>query len=292
MVDRDARLPVTRQCRLLKVSRSTVYYRPVPLPDDTLSVMRALDEIHLELPFLGSRKLVGELAKRGLTVNRKRVQRLMGLMGMEAIYPKPRTSRPGVGAGHKIYPYLLGGVEITRPDQVWVSDLTYIPMAAGFAYLVAVMDAYSRRILSWRLSNTADARFCVEALNEALELHGRPEIFNTDQGSTFTSLAFTGVLEAHDVRISMDGKGRWIDNVFIERFWRSLKYEEVYLHAYEDLRQARSGIERYLRYYNHGRGHQSLKGLTPEQVYHHPTADTLVPAIVHRSAQSSAPLSS
>jgi putative transposase len=292
MIDRDASLPVTRQCQLLKVTRSTVYYRPAPMPEDTLAIMRALDEIHLELPFLGSRKLVSELAKRGLTVNRKRVKRLMGLMGMEAIYPKPKTSRPGVGAGHKIYPYLLGGMEITRVNQVWLADVTYIPMRAGFAYLVAVMDAYSRRILSWRLSNTADARFCVDALQEALELHGRPEIFNSDQGSTFTSLAFTGVLESHGVRISMDGKGRWIDNVFIERFWRSLKYEEVYLHGYDDLRQARSGIERYLRYYNHGRSHQSLNGSTPEQVYHHPTADTLVPAIVHRSAPLSAPLSS
>ena len=180
MVDRGAPLPVTRQCELLKVTRSTVYYRPAPLPEDTLGIMRALDEIHLELPFLGSRKLVTELAKRGLVVNRKRVQRLLRLMGIEAIYPKPRTTRPGFGAGHKLYPYLLGGVEITRADQVWVSDVTYIPMRAGFAYLVAIMDAYSRRILSWRLSNTADARFCVEALNEALALHGRPEVFNTD----------------------------------------------------------------------------------------------------------------
>ena len=292
MVNRDAELPVTRQCELLKVTRSTVYYRPAPMPEDTLTVMRALVEIHLELPFLGSRKLAIELAKRGLSVNRKRVQRLMGLMGIEAIFPKPRTTRPGFGAGHKVYPYLLGGVEITRPNQVWVSDLTYIPMRAGFAYLVAIMDAYSRRILSWRLSNTADARFCVDALHEALACHGRPEIFNSDQGSTFTSLAFTGVLEEHNVKISMDGKGRWIDNVFIERFWRSLKYEEVYLHAYEDLRQARSGIERYLAYYNHDRAHQSLENLTPEQVYHHPTAEMLVPAIVHRSAQFSAPLSS
>jgi len=292
MVDRDASLPVTRQCQLLKVTRSTVYYRPAAMSEDTFAIMRALDEIHLELPFLGSRKLVTELAERGFIVNRKRVKRLMGLMGMEAIYPKPRTSRPGVGAGHKVYPYLLGGVEITRPDQVWVSDLTYIPMAAGFAYLVAIMDAYSRRILSWRLSNTADARFCVEALKEALDVHGAPEIFNSDQGSTFTSRTFTGVLEANGVRISMDGKGRWIDNVFIERFWRSLKYEEVYLHAYEDLRQARSGIERYLRYYNEGRAHQGLNGWTPERVYHHDTADMLVPAIVHRSAPLSAPLSS
>ena len=188
--------------------------------------------------------------------------------------------------------YLLGGLEITRPDQVWLADVTYIPMAAGFAYLVAIMDAYSRRILSWRLSNTADTRFCVEALQEALELHGRPEIFNTDQGSTFTSLAFTSVLEEHGVRIGMDGKGRWIDNVFSERFWRSVKYEEVYLHAYDDLCQARSSIERYLHYYNHRRAHQSLENLTPQQVYHHDTADTPVPAIVHRSAQLSAPLSS
>jgi len=291
MVDREAELPVARQCRLLKVTRSTLYYRPAPLPEDTLSVMRALDEIHLQYPFLGSRKLVIELAKRGLVVNRKRVQRLMGLMGIEAIYPKPRTTRPGFGAGHKLYPHLLGGVEITRPDQVWVADVTYIPMRAGFACLVAIMDAYSRRVLSWRLSNTADARFCVDALHEALALHGRPEIVNTDQGSTFTSLAFTSVLEEHGISISMDGRGSWIDNVFIERSWRSLKYEEVYLRGYEDLRQARSGIERYLRYYNFGRAHQRVNGLTPEQVYHHPTADMLVPAIVHRSAPFSAPLS-
>lgn len=220
MIGREAELPVARQCRLLRVTRSTVYYRPAPLREDTFTIMRALDEVHLELPFLGSRKLVAELARRGLVVNRKRVQRLLHLMGIEAIYPKPRRTRPAFGAGHKVYPYLLGGVEITWPDQVWVSDVTYIPMRAGFAYLVAIMDAYSRRILSWRLSKTADSRFCVEALREALALHGRPEIFNTDQGSTFTSQAFTSVFESNSVRISMDGKGRWIDNVFIERYMR------------------------------------------------------------------------
>ena len=283
MVDRDAPLPVTRQCQLLQVTRSTVYYEPVPVSDDSLAVMRALDEIHLAYPFLGSRKLVAELVKRGLLVNRKRVQRLMGVMGVEAIYPKPRTSKPGSGAGHKVYPYRLNGVEITRANQVWAADVTYIPMAAGFAYLVAIMDVFSRRILAWRLSNTADSRFCVEALQEALAAHGQPEIFNTDQGSTFTSQPFTSILEARGVTISMDGKGRWIDNVFIERFWRSLKYEEVYLHAYDDLRDARRRVERYLEYYNHGRSHQSLDGLTPEQVYHHDSAGALVPAIAHRS---------
>lgn len=201
-----------------------------------------------------------------MRVNRKCVQRLMRLMGITAIYPKPRTTRPGGGAGHKIYPYLLNGLAIERPNQVWAADITYIPMAAGFCYLVAIMDVYSRRILSWRLSNIPDARMCVEALEEALVRYGQPMIFNTDLGSQFTSTAFTGVLE-DGVQISMDGKGSWIDNVFIERFWRSLKYEEVYLHANENVREAKNGITRYMEYYNHARRHASLDRRTPEQAY-------------------------
>lgn len=227
--------------------------------------MARIDQIHLERPFLGSRRIVDELSSDGLVVNRKRVQRLMRIMGISALHPKKRTSIPHLG--HKVYPYLLRGLTIDRPGQVWCSDITYIPMAIGFMYLVAVMDWHSRKVLSWRLSNTMGDTFCVEALQEAIDVFGAPEIFNTDQGSQFTSSAFTGVLEGVDTRISMDGKGRWMDNVFIERLWRSVKYEEVYLHAYENGSQARAGLEAYFEYYNTGRGHQGLAGRTPDQVY-------------------------
>ncbi len=211
--------------------------------------------------------MVDELQAKGFQVNRKRVLRLMRLMNLSPIYPKPRTSKPGRGAGHKIYPYLLDGLDINRPNQVWASDITYIPMARGFCYLVGIIDVCSRRLLAWRLSNSMDARYRLEALGEALQRFGPPEIMNTDQGSQFTSQAFTSVLEANDVKISMDGKGAWRDNVFIERFWWSLKYEHVYLHAYDDLRVARQGIGAYIEYYNHERQHSSLGRITPVQAY-------------------------
>lgn len=265
MVDARSPLSVAKQCRLLGVSRSSLYYRSAAVSDEDLAIMRLMDEIHLARPFLGSRRLVDELLNRGFKVNRKRVQRLTRLMGTEAFYPKPRTSR--VAKGHRIYPYLLRDVELERANQVWVCDITYLPMARGFAYLVAIMDLCSRKILSWRLSNTLDPSFCVDALEEALMTYAAPDIFNTDQGSQFTSAAFTSVLEQHGIRISMDGKGRWIDNVFIERFWRSLKYEEVYLYAYADLNEARAGLERYFGYYNGLRRHSRLGNRTPDAVY-------------------------
>ena len=267
MIDKGHDLPLTKQCELLRVNRSSVYYEPVPVPAEDLAVMRVMDEIHLLRPFLGSRRLVDELREQGFEVNRKRVQRLMRLMGMSPIYPKPRTSRRGTGASHKVYPYLLTGLIIDRPNLVWVADVTYIPMARGFCYLVGVMDVFSRRLLAWRVSNSLDTRFCLEALEEALACYGRPEIFNTDQGAQFTSRAFTSVLEANNIRISMDGKGSWRDNVFMERFWWSLKHEHVYLHAYDDLRIAREGIGAYIEYYNHERRHSSLDKLTPVQAY-------------------------
>lgn len=273
MIDQEAPLPLVKQCRLLKVSRSSVYDQRTVVPDEELSLMRQLDEIHLARPFLGSRRIVDELKDRGLTVNRKRVQRLLRVMGIRALYPKPNTSK--AAKGHAIYPYLLRGLEPIRPNQVWVADVTYLPMAKGFAYLVAIMDLYSRKILGWQLSNSLDLRFCVTALTEALAKYGVPGIFNTDQGAQFTSQAFTGVLEQHGVRISMDGKRRWVDNVFIERFWRSLKYEEVYLYAYRDLNEARVGLERYLYYYNHRRRHASLSKRTPAEVYAQLTSNPL-----------------
>lgn len=265
MIDKDASLPLVKQCQLLGISRSSVYYQRMGVTDEDLILMRLLDALHLARPFLGSRRMVDELKDRGFYVNRKRVQRLMRLMGIEASYPKPRTSMPGTG--HKVYSYLLRDLEPERANQVWVCDITYIPMARGFCYLVAIMDLYSRKILSWRLSNTLDVRFCVAALEEALETYGNPDIFNSDQGAQFTAEAFTSILEQHSIRISMDGKGRWIDNVFIERFWRSLKYEEVYLYAYDDLNRARQGVERYIGYYNTERRHSSLGKQTPDEVY-------------------------
>lgn len=275
MIDPETRLSVVKQCRLLKVSRSSVYEQGVATSDEEFSLMRQLDEIHLARPFLGSRRLVDELKDRGLTVNRKRIQRLLRVMGIRALYPKPNTSK--AAKGHAIYPYLLRGLEPSRPNQVWVADITYLPMAKGFAYLVAIMDLYSRKILGWQLSNSLDPRFCVTALTEALAAHGAPEIFNTDQGVQFTSQAFTSVLFEHSIRISMDGKGRWVDNVFIERFWRSLKYEEVYLYAYRDLNEARAGLERYFGYYNHQRRHTSLSKQTPAEVYDQATSNPLRP---------------
>lgn len=265
MIDKDHRLPVTRQCQLLNLNRSTVYYHRAPVSDEDLALMRRIDALHLQRPFYGSRRLRDWLQDEGYAVNRKRVQRLMQLMSMTALYPKPRTSKPG--NGHKIYPYLLRGLTIDRPNQVWATDITYIPMARGFVYLVAIMDWYSRKVLAWRLSNSMDSDFCVEALEEALATYGGPEIFNTDQGAQFTSEAFTGVLKAAGVDISMDGKGRWVDNVFVERLWRSVKYEDVYLKAYETITDARKGIGTYLHFYNRERRHQSLIRKTPDQVY-------------------------
>ena len=265
MIDRMHSLPVTRQCQLLDLNRSSVYYQPVGVSDEDLRLMRLIDEIHLNRPFYGSRRVRDNLEDLGHTVNRKKVQLLMRQMGIAALYPKANTSRPG--KGHKIYPYLLKGLTIDRPNQVWATDISYIPMAKGFVYVVAIMDWYSRRVLSWRVSNSMDADFCVDALEEAISRYGAPDIFNTDQGAQFTSDAFTGALKAADIQISMDGKGRWVDNVFVERLWRSLKYEEVYLKAYDSVAEARLGIGNYFRFYNCERRHQSLNRQTPDQVY-------------------------
>jgi putative transposase len=261
----DERISVRRQCEVLGVSRSNVYYVPVEPDAEELELMRLMDEIHLELPFYGSRSIARQLRAKGHRVNRKRVQRLMRLMGLESLAPKPNTSKPNVE--HSVYPYLLRGLTIDQPNQVWAADITYIPLARGFAYLVAIMDWHSRRVLSWRLSNTLDSSFCVEALQEALVRFGQPGIFNSDQGSQFTASAFTDVLLAAGVKISMDGKGRCIDNVFVERLWRSLKYEDVYLKAYANLVEARSGIERYFHFYNTRRSHQALGHQTPADFY-------------------------
>ena len=251
-----------RQCELLQVCRSSVYYEPAATNPEQLALMRRIDELHLKHPFYGSRKLARCLKSEGNEVNRKQVQRLMRLMGIEGIAPKADTSRPA--PEHATYPYLLRNVKVCRVNQVWSTDVTYIPMAHGFAYLVAIMDWYSRRVLSWRVSNTLDTAFCVEALEEALSSFGKPEIFNTDQGAQFTSAAFTSVLHSHGVKISMDGKGRYIDNIFVERLWRSVKYEEVYLHAYESVSEARAGLARYFAFYNQERPHQALGYQTPD----------------------------
>jgi putative transposase len=264
MIDRMNALPVTRQCQLLSLNRSTVYYQPKPASNEDLKLMRRIDEMHLQRPFYGSRRIRDWLWEEGHDINRKRVQRLMQQMGITALYPKVSTSRPG--KRHKIYPYLLKGLDINQPNQVWATDITYIPMAKGFVYLVAIMDWYSRKVLSWRLSNTMESDFCVDALEEAIHRYGAPEIFNTDQGAQFTSEAFTGVLKAAEVQISMDGKGRWVDNVMVERLWRSVKYEEVYLRAYDSVSEARSRLGGYFRFYNAERKHQSL-GKTPDQAY-------------------------
>ena len=260
-----AELSVRRQCQLLNVARSGVY-RPRPEPSaDDLALMRRIDELYLERPFYGSRRMTFDLNEEGRGVNRKRVQRLMRLMGLEALVPRPGTSK--AAPGNKVYPYLLRGVTITEPNHVWASDITYIPMANGFLYLVAIIDWASRAVLAWRLSNTMDVSFCVSALEEALARFGKPEIFNTDQGSQFTSAAFTGTLAAAGVRISMDGRGRWMDNVFIERLWRSLKYEDIYLKGYADGREAKAGIAEWLAFYNHRRPHQALTNRTPMAVW-------------------------
>jgi putative transposase len=249
---------------MLDISRSGLYYQPVGISEEEITLMKLIDRQYLATPFYGARKMAAWLKSQSHQVNRKRVRRLMRLMGITAIYRRPRTSKPA--PGHKTYPYLLGGMKITRPNQVWAADITYIPMARGFLYLVAIIDWYSRYVLSWRLSNTLDAGFCVEALEEALK-KGKPEIFNTDQGAQFTGDAFTGILQQHGVRISMDGKGSYNDNLFIERLWRSVKYEEVYLKAYQDGREARTGLGNYFRFYNTERPHQTHGYRTPAEVF-------------------------
>ncbi|EMA7641314.1 IS3 family transposase [Vibrio parahaemolyticus] len=258
-------LPIKRQCELLNIARSTAYYQPIGLSVEEIELRRIIDEIHLQYPFMGSRRVRTELAKKGHNVNRKRVIRIMRDMGIGAIYPKPQTTL--ANKAHKVYPYLLRNVEVTYPNQAWAIDITYIPMAKGFLYLVAIIDWYSRKVLSWRLSNTMDTSFCIEALEEALKHYGPPDIFNSDQGSQFTSSEFTQKLTAHGVRISMDGKGRWVDNVVIERLWRSLKYEEVYLKAYTTPREAELEIGNYMVFYNEERNHQGLNDLTPDEAY-------------------------
>ena len=262
---KDPALPVSQQCRLLAVSRSSVYRQPAEVSEEDLAIMALIDRQYLARPYYGSRRMAAWLATQGHVVNRKRVQRLMRLMGLVAIYQRPNTSK--AAAAHKVYPYLLGGIAIERVNQVWCSDVTYIPMAKGFLYLVVIMDWVSRAVLAWRLSNTLGAEFCVEALEEALARYGRPEIFNTDQGSQFTSDDFTGTLKRHEVTISMDGKGRCMDNIFVERLWRSLKYEEVYLNAYATVAEAKAGIGAWLSFYNEERQHQSLGYRTPRQIY-------------------------
>ena len=265
MIDRDHDLPIARQAKALGVARSSVYYKPRPVSAEDLKLMRRIDELHLEHPFAGARMLRDLLWREGVAVGRRHVTTLMKRMGIEAIYRRPNTSKPA--PGHKVYPYLLRGVKIERPNQVWATDISYIPMRRGFVYLVAVVDVFTRRVLSHRVSITMEAEICVDALKEALAKHDKPEIFNTDQGSQFTSLDFTGVLIDAKVSISMDGKGAWRDNVFVERLWRSVKYEEVYLRAYDSVSEARASIGRYLAFYNERRPHSSLDGRTPDEAY-------------------------
>jgi putative transposase len=268
MIDREHALPIIKQTKALRISRGSVYYLPRRVSASDLEIMRRLDRLHLEHPFAGSRMLHGLLLAEGYKIGRRHVKTLMKRMGIEALYRRPRTTKPT--PGHTIYPYLLRGMEVTRPNQVWAMDITYIPMARGFVYLAVVLDWFSRRVLAWRLSITMEAAFCVETLEDALARHGKPAIFNTDQGSQFTGAVFTGVLIKNEIAISMDGKGAWRDNVFVERLWRSIKYEEVYLHAYDSVSEARSSIGRYLDFYNGRRPHSSLDGTTPDQAYFKP----------------------
>jgi putative transposase len=253
-----------RQCALLGISRSSLYYQPKGISEEDEALMKLIDRQYLVTPFYGARRMVAWLKSQGYQANRKRIRRLMALMGLKAIYRRPRTSQPG--KGHKVYPYLLNGLAITRPNQTWAADITYIPMARGFLYLVVIMDWYSRYVLAWRLSNTLESDFCVEALKEALR-KGQPEVFNTDQGAQFTSGEFVELLEQQGIRISMDGKGSYNDNLFIERLWRTVKYEEVYLKAYQDGRDARTSLEDYFRFYNTERPHQALGYRTPAEVF-------------------------
>jgi len=264
-VEPNVGVSMRRQCELLGVNRSSLYYEAVEPDAEELVLMRRMDELHLRHPSFGSRMLTRTLKREGLEVNRKRVQRLMRLMALESTAPKPNTSKPA--PEHPVYPYLLRNLKVSRVNQVWASDITYIPMARGFVFLVAIIDLYSRLVLAWRLSNTLETTFCVEALYKALERYGRPEIFNTDQGCQFTAEEFTDVLLEHDIKISMDGRGRCLDNVFVERLWRSLKYEEVYLYAYDTVSAAREGIGRYFDFFNNERPHSALGYQTPASFY-------------------------
>ena len=266
MIDRTHTLSVARQCQLLKLARSTAYYQPRPVSDTALALMRRIDELHLQYPFAGARMLRDLLRQEEHAVGRRQVATLMRRMGIEALYRKPSLSRRQ--SGHQIYPYLLRDLTITRPNHVWAADITYIPMRRGFVYLFVVLDWASRRVLAWRLSNTLTTDFCLDAVREAITQYGCPEIFNTDQGCQFTSQEFTGLLKDQGIQISMDGKGCWRDNVFVERLWKSLTYEEVYLHAYDTVSTAQQGVERYLRFYNQTRPHRALEGQTPDQVYY------------------------
>jgi len=265
MINRQHELPLTRQSKILQLSRSSVYYRAAGVSERDLEMMRIIDEVHLKYPFYGSRNIRDELRDLGYKVGRDHVRTLMKRMGIEALYRKPRLSRPH--PEHKIYPYLLRGLEIISANHVWAADITYLPMAKGFCYLVAIMDWASRRVLAWRLSNTLDVSFCTEALAEAIRKHGIPDIFNSDQGSQFTSEEFTGILRSYGIKISMDGRGRWMDNVFIERLWKSVKYEDVYLKAYGSISEARLGLREYFEFYNSRRRHYSLDRRTPDDVY-------------------------
>ena len=265
MIDREHILPLTQQCQMLSLSRSSLYYQGMPVSAKDLELMRIMDGIHLKYPFYGSRRIRDELRDSGYDIGRGHVSTLMRKMGIEALYQKPRLSKPH--PGHKIYPYLLRGVDITRANHVWAADITYIPMARGFCYLVAIMDWASRRVLAWKLSNTLDASFCLDTLEEAIYRFGVPEIFNTDQGSQFTSDDFIEMLSSRGISISMDGRGRWIDNVFVERLWRSVKYEDVYLKAYASIAAARQGLGMYFDFYNRLRRNQSLDNKTPDEVY-------------------------
>jgi putative transposase len=265
MIDKEDSLPVTRQCEILELSRSGVYYNPVPLSARELEIMRQIDEIHLLSPFYGSRNIRNDLWAKGYNIGRDHVRCLMRRMGIEALYVKPRLSL--CHPGHVKYPYLLRGLEITKANHVWASDITYLPMARGFCYLVAIMDWASRKVLAWRLSNTLDSAFCVDALEEAISKFGCPEIFNTDQGSQFTAEVFTDTLRANNIAISMDGKGRWMDNVFIERLWKSVKYEDIYLKAYASMAEVKQGLATYFKFYNEKRWHNSFDRKTPNMVY-------------------------
>ena len=273
MIDRSHDLPLARQAALLRLSRSRLSYEPRPVPAAELAIMRRIDALHLDYPFAGSRMLRDLLRGEGVVIGRDLVRTMMRRMCIEALYRRPNTSKPA--PGHKIYPYLLGGLAVERPNQVWAMDITYIPMARGFVYLAAVIDWSTRRVLAWRLSTTMEVDFCLEAVEEALATYGRPEIFNTDQGSQFTSAAFTGLLLANKIAISMDGRGSWRDNVFVERLWRSVKYEEVYLRAYDSVGDARASLGRYLAFYNAIRPHSSLDARTPDNAYFNPLPHTV-----------------
>ena len=265
MIDRNHPLPISQQAKAVGISRGSVYYLPRPVSDVDLELMRQIDRLHLDYPFAGSRMLRDLLQQDGFKVGRKHVTTLMKRMGVEALYRKPRTTKPR--SGHTVYPYLLRNLTIDRPNQVWAMDITYIPMARGFVYLAAVVDWFTRKVLSWKVSITMDAHFCLETAEEAIQRYGTPEIMNTDQGSQFTSQAFAGMMKKHDIRISMDGKGAWRDNIFVERLWRTVKYEDVYLRAYETVSAVRQGLSRYFNFYNSRRPHSSLDRRTPDQAY-------------------------